>query len=301
MALDVAGRHAEAERAYEWLAAIQLHNGSWHAYYLADGVEDHKLDTNVSPTSPRACGTTGCSPGPRLRRGACGRPSSAPSTGCCRCRPRAARSSGPATRMARRGPTPCSRARRRSATPCAARSRLAETAGRGASRLGARRGEPGRCVAHVPDAFAPKHRWAMDWYYPVLAGVLTGRRGARPAGRALGHVRDGGPRRSLREQPSVGRRRPRPASARSPTSPWATRRRARAVHLDAAHRARRRLVLDRPRRTPTRELPRRRAQRLHGRRRHPRRRRPRRASAASGLFLGEDIPAFIDTSDPVTD
>ena len=26
-----------------------------------------------------------------------------------------------------------------------------------------------------------------------------------------------------------------------------------------------------------------------------------RASAASGLFLGEDIPAFIDTSDSVTD
>jgi hypothetical protein len=25
-----------------------------------------------------------------------------------------------------------------------------------------------------PDAFAPKHRWAMDWYYPVLGGVLTG-------------------------------------------------------------------------------------------------------------------------------
>ena len=30
-----------------------------------------------------------------------------------------------------------------------------------------------------PDAFAPKHRWAMDWYYPVLAGVR--RRRARAA------------------------------------------------------------------------------------------------------------------------
>jgi hypothetical protein len=30
--------------------------------------------------------------------------------------------------------------------------------------------------AHVegrePEAFAPKHRWAMDWYYPVLVGAL---------------------------------------------------------------------------------------------------------------------------------
>jgi hypothetical protein len=25
-----------------------------------------------------------------------------------------------------------------------------------------------------PEAFADKSRWAMDWYYPVLAGVLAG-------------------------------------------------------------------------------------------------------------------------------
>ena len=25
-----------------------------------------------------------------------------------------------------------------------------------------------------PRAFEPKNRWAMDWYYPVLAGVVTG-------------------------------------------------------------------------------------------------------------------------------
>ena len=36
----------------------------------------------------------------------------------------------------------------------------------------------GDVLAHVvatqPDAFEPKERWAMDWYYPVLAGCLTG-------------------------------------------------------------------------------------------------------------------------------
>ena len=40
---------------------------------------------------------------------------------------------------------------------------------------------PAARLAHVirehvagaaPDAFAPKHRWAMDWYYPVLCGVV---------------------------------------------------------------------------------------------------------------------------------
>jgi SAM-dependent methyltransferase len=48
MALDVAGFHDEAERAYEWLVDTQRPDGSWHAYYRSDGtVEDAKLDTNV--------------------------------------------------------------------------------------------------------------------------------------------------------------------------------------------------------------------------------------------------------------
>jgi hypothetical protein len=52
MALDVAGFHAEAERAYEWLVETQRDDGSWHNYYVGDGerhdtVEEAKLDTNV--------------------------------------------------------------------------------------------------------------------------------------------------------------------------------------------------------------------------------------------------------------
>ncbi|MEZ5216175.1 MAG: hypothetical protein R2715_06170 [Ilumatobacteraceae bacterium] len=29
-------------------------------------------------------------------------------------------------------------------------------------------------IRNCPDAFEPKTRWAMDWYYPVLTNVLTG-------------------------------------------------------------------------------------------------------------------------------
>ena len=29
-------------------------------------------------------------------------------------------------------------------------------------------------VRNRPEVFEPKTRWAMDWYYPVLTGVLTG-------------------------------------------------------------------------------------------------------------------------------
>ena len=49
MALDVGGRHVEAARAgYEWLRDKQHADGSWHAYYLGDEVEDPTLDTNVT-------------------------------------------------------------------------------------------------------------------------------------------------------------------------------------------------------------------------------------------------------------
>ena len=49
IALDIVGMHNEAELAYEWLVETQRPEGSWHAYYLPDGsIQDPKLDTNVS-------------------------------------------------------------------------------------------------------------------------------------------------------------------------------------------------------------------------------------------------------------
>ena len=47
MALTLGGRHAEAERAFQWLADLQRVDGSWHQYYLPDRVEQDKLDANV--------------------------------------------------------------------------------------------------------------------------------------------------------------------------------------------------------------------------------------------------------------
>src|SRR5262245_65475543 len=48
MALDLGGRFAEAERAYEWLRLRQHLSGSWYAYYQGDAVKEHTLDTNVA-------------------------------------------------------------------------------------------------------------------------------------------------------------------------------------------------------------------------------------------------------------
>ena len=47
MALTVAGLDDEADRAYQWLVDTQLPDGSWFNYYLATGIEDPRLDTNV--------------------------------------------------------------------------------------------------------------------------------------------------------------------------------------------------------------------------------------------------------------
>jgi hypothetical protein len=35
-------------------------------------------------------------------------------------------------------------------------------------------GRLGHAIAHHPEGFAAKHRWSMEWYYPVLGGALHG-------------------------------------------------------------------------------------------------------------------------------
>ena len=52
---------------------------------------------------------------------------------------------------------------------------LAELIGEPRPEWARRRRRDGRTSSPPsPTAFEPKDRWAMDWYYPVLAGALTG-------------------------------------------------------------------------------------------------------------------------------
>jgi len=48
MGLAVAGFLPEARRAYEWLAARQLSDGSWHSAYLEGIAQDRTRDANMS-------------------------------------------------------------------------------------------------------------------------------------------------------------------------------------------------------------------------------------------------------------
>lgn len=179
MALAIGGRRADAERAYQWLADIQRPDGSWHQYYLADGIEQDKLDANTIayvaagvwhhwlltsdqgflekmwPVVERAIDFVLDlqNPGGEIvwARHADGTPwSFALLTGSS---------------------SICHSLR------CAIA--IAEQTGHerpdwelSAARLAHVIRE--HCAGDAPDAFAPKHRWAMDWYYPVLTGVVTG-------------------------------------------------------------------------------------------------------------------------------
>ena len=177
MALVLAGRLAEAERAYEWLIGTQLPDGTWCRYYFAEGVEDPRRDPNVG-----AYVATG-SWWHFLRTGDLGfleemwpvieramqfvlrlqQPSG-----------EVLWSMDPDGRLGKYALL--------TSTSSILHSMRCGVAV--AERLGFERPEwelaadlMAEVIAHRPQAFLPKERWAMDWYYPVLGGALTGQAG----------------------------------------------------------------------------------------------------------------------------
>ena len=201
MALVLGGRIAEAERAYGWLVGLSAPTAPGTSTTSTAGDRGGQARRQRrAPTWRPASGTTGCSPmtGASSRR--CGRWSRRPSTSS---RPAAARGEILWARHADGTPwrSPCSPARR----PCCHSLRCAiasPSCSATSAPTGSCRRPPGpRHPPPEPDAFAPKHRWAMDWYYPVLGGVRRWATPAAPACRPLGHVRRRGPRRALRQGP----------------------------------------------------------------------------------------------------
>ena len=90
-------------------------------------------------------------------------------------------------------------------------------------------------VAWHPTSFADKSRFSMDWYYPVLGGVLRGPAADRRLAAGLGHLRGAGPGRPLRRRPSRGSPEPRAASWCWPCTPRARARPPPALFADVQH------------------------------------------------------------------
>jgi hypothetical protein len=204
MALALGGHLQAAERAYDWLVRMQRPDGAWHQYYLADSVEQDKLDTNVCayiaigvwhhflltgdegfvetmwPVVERAVDFVLELQRPRgeiiWARHADGTPwSFALLTGSS---------------------SICHSLRGAIA--------LAEHLGHERPDWELSAGRLANAIAHQPEAFAPKHRWAMDWYYPVLTGVVGGAEGrARLEEREPTFVMDGKGVRCVSDRPWV--------------------------------------------------------------------------------------------------
>jgi hypothetical protein len=175
MALDIGGRRTEAERAYDWLIGLQHDDGSWYQYYLADRVEEEKLDANVIayvatgvwhhylvyrdegfvetlwPVIEKAIDFVLDLQTPR----------------------------GEILWARHADGTPWSFALLTGSSSICHSLRCAIAL---AEHLGHERPDWELSAARLAyvirnsldDAFAPKHRWAMDWYYPVLTGVMRG-------------------------------------------------------------------------------------------------------------------------------
>ncbi len=173
MALTVTGRVAESRAAFRWLATTQQGDGSWFNYYLGATVKSARLDTNVCayiatgmyhyllitedvdftremwPVVERAIEFVlrWQLPDGTIRW-------SLDSSG------------HPETYALLTGSSSIFHAIR---CAVALAERLDET--RPAWELAA--GRLGHVIAHHRGAFAPKNEFAMDWYYPVLAGAMS--------------------------------------------------------------------------------------------------------------------------------
>jgi hypothetical protein len=174
MALDVGARFSAAERAYEWLVGKQHDSGSWNAYYVGNDVKDHTLDTNVACyiangvwhhyLSTRDAGFLEAL-FPTVERAIDFALNHQHPTGEIEWDADPARVEG-------KGALLTGSSSIYSSLRCAIAS--AETLGHERPDWELSLGSLAIAIAHRPDRFLDKERWAMDWYYPILAGVLRG-------------------------------------------------------------------------------------------------------------------------------
>jgi hypothetical protein len=172
MALSVCGMVSEAEAAYGWLADRQLADGSWFNYYLDCGVKDPRLDTNVCAYA--ATGilhhylvtgdlTTLSRYWPMVEAGLDFVLRFQRADGSVLWSVDASGRIGSYALLT--GSSSIYHALR-----CAVA--IAEHLGRSRPDWELAAGRLGHAVAHHARSFAPKDEYAMDWYYPVLAGAL---------------------------------------------------------------------------------------------------------------------------------
>ena len=175
MALDIAGLHTRAELAYQWLVDTQSPQGWWHNYYMPSGaVSDHKIDSNVCAYVATGIWHHWLHTQDRsfvdhmwpMVKSAMDFVVSM------------ARHDGTILWAQHPGERPWDFAL---LTGCSSIAHSLRCACQIAELLGHEHSDWTTALGRLEDvirddvaAFEPKLRWAMDWYYPVLAGVVTG-------------------------------------------------------------------------------------------------------------------------------
>lgn len=171
MALDCLGRHAQARRAFAWLADRQLSHGGWHSYYRGADVLDATLDTNISAYIAVGVWHHLMATGddaflqemwPVVDAAICHVLGQQYPWGGI-----AWRADDPSDGALLTGSSSVHLSLR-----CAIA--ISERLGQGRPEWKAARALLADAIAHRPHLFLDKSRWAMDWYYPILAGVITG-------------------------------------------------------------------------------------------------------------------------------
>ena len=207
MALTVCGLPTRRRPPTAGWPSRQLADGSWFNYYLADGVKDPRLDTNVCAYMAAGLwhhhlvtgdaellrrAVAGGREGHRLRAAL----AAARRLGALVARPgRPARGLRPADRLLVDLPLAC-------AARWPSPSAWARTAPTGSW-------PPAGSATPWPTTRAPsppRSEFAMDWYYPMLSGALEGEAGPPPHRRGLVDLRHGGPRGALRLDRRLGHR-----------------------------------------------------------------------------------------------
>jgi len=175
MALTVAGLLDEASRAYQWLADTQLPEGSWFNYYIArNGVKDPRLDTNVC-----AYVATGVWHHYRITDDISQLEALWPVVDAALSFVlRFQQGDGsvlwsvdPDGRLGRY-PLLTGSSSIYHALRCGVA--CAEALGHERPDWELSAGRLAHAIAYLPHVFEPKHEFAMDWYYPVLSGALSG-------------------------------------------------------------------------------------------------------------------------------
>lgn len=174
MALMLGGRREQAELGFEWLQKLQREDGSWHQYYLADSVEQDKLDANCI-----AYVATGVWFHWLLYRDRGALEAMWPMVENAVEFVRELQTHRGEIHWARRPNGEAWTFALLTGSSSISHSLLCAIAV--AEELGHERpawrrsaAKLARTIRDEPDAFAPKHRWAMDWYYPVMCGAMVG-------------------------------------------------------------------------------------------------------------------------------